>query len=331
LGLTLPNYGKASFSDDGSLIYQHFKDGEIYCLKSSSGQIVWSKTFFPMAGWTYLNGDLYGGILAEQGGFGISPGIYHLDASTGSYVDRWRAPHQCFASGQTSFLAPGQQDNTAPSNTAATEVPNCNNIWTNSVAYGDYLYFMDDYFGLMKLDAFDISSGPVWTNAFAQNAPQGSQQTFYPPIVSRDGSIVYASALHSTAAVLAETGETLWVVSQDNQWITRTMLLGGNDELYLPYNFSIHKIVDGETEWRTDSTLLNTFMTLDPSGSTVFAAGVTVQAYRVDLPPLTVPEETLEQNSTASTTTSLGDTSSCPIRRLDFLATLLSLVYVTLC
>jgi hypothetical protein len=109
------------------------------------------------------------------------------------------------------------------------------------------------------------------------------------------------------------------------------MLLGGNDELYLPYNFSIHKIVDGETEWRTDSTLLNTFMTLDPSGSTVFAAGVTVQAYRVDLPPLTVPEETLEQNSTASTTTSLGDTSSCPIRRLDFLATLLSLVYVTLC
>lgn len=284
--LELPRVGKPSISDEGAQVFQHFAGGEIYALNAFSGDVLWKKTFFPMAGWTYVAGQLFGGIVAEIGGTPISPGIYHLDAATGDYQGRWRAPYQCVASGSMNL-----------STQAAATHKNCNNMWTNAVPSksGEHLYVMDDLFGLMKFDAANIAAGPMWTNPFATDNAQGSQQTYYPPVLSSDGSIVYASAYWTTAAIDAVDGTILWTTSQSGQWLTRNLLLSRpfGDALYAPYNFGIHKMdtKTGAIEFETDSSLLTTMVVQSPKRDKdrFFAAGVNVHAFKTDLAPTVTP------------------------------------------
>ncbi|KAI2503130.1 hypothetical protein MHU86_11321 [Fragilaria crotonensis] len=189
-GMSLPTSGNAAWSDDGQVFYQHFAQGEVYAFNIRSGEVLWKKKFLPMAGWTYLNGFLYGGILAEVGGESISPGIYQITAQYGDYVNFYRTPNLCFAQGST-FLAPSGR--ATSQRTAGT---NCNNIWSNAVSSksGEFLYFMDDLFGLMKLNASDISSGPIWSNAFARDNSGKSQQTYFSPVIdASSGAVEFAT------------------------------------------------------------------------------------------------------------------------------------------
>mmetsp|Transcript_1734 Transcript_1734/g.2684 ORF Transcript_1734/g.2684 Transcript_1734/m.2684 type:complete len:482 (+) Transcript_1734:101-1546(+) len=285
--MSLPTVGKPALSDDGTQVFQHFKDGEIYALNAYSGEVLWQKKFFPMAGWTYVNGQLYGGIVAEIGGNPISPGIYHVDANTGTYQNRWRAPHRCYTSGSMNIF----------SQSSAGTHDNCNNIWTNSIASrsGEYLYVMDDYFGLMKFDTANIAAGPIWTNSFSIDNAQGSQQSYYPPVLSSDGSTVYASAYWTTAAIDTDDGSLLWTASQSGEWLTRDLVLSRpfGDALYAPYNFAIHKIdtITGIVELETDKALLNTMVVQSSKRDKdrFFAAGVNVHAFSTDLAPTVSP------------------------------------------
>ena len=294
-GLTLPSVGKPAISDTGDMVFQHFAGGEVYGFNAFSGDVLWNKKFFPMAGWTYLNDSLYGGILTELGGNNISPGIYQLEAETGIYMARYRAPHQCFDQGST-YLALGQAQ-TRQQVKAVTGPDNCNNIWTNSVPSksGQYIYFMDDLFGLMKFDANNIKAGPIWTNAFSKDSLKGSQQTYHPPVVSPDDAIIYASAHWTTAAIDANDGTTLWTMSQDDKWLTRDMLLSPyGDALFSPYNFAIHKIdtSSGKIEFETDTSLLNTFVALNSGATTIYTAGINVHAFATKVatgPPSIAP------------------------------------------
>ncbi|KAI2503139.1 hypothetical protein MHU86_11330 [Fragilaria crotonensis] len=267
--MSLPTSGNAAWSDDGQVFYQHFAQGEVYAFNIRSGEVLWKKKFLPMAGWTYLNGFLYGGILAEVGGESISAGIYQITAQYGDYVNFYRTPNLCFAQGST-FLAPSGR--ATSQRTAGT---NCNNIWSNAVSSksGEFLYFMDDLFGLMKLNASDISSGPTWSNAFARDNSGKSQQTYFSPVVSPDDRVVYASAYWTTVAIDALDGATIWSMPQEKSWLTGAMVLSPyGDSIFLPYNYSVHKIdaSSGAVEFATDPSLLSTFVTFN-DGANLFS------------------------------------------------------------
>ena len=145
-GLKLPSVGNSVLSDDGQMLFQHFRGGEIYAFNTTSGDLTWSSKFFPMAGWTYLNGLLYAGILSENGGNNISPGIYCVNALTGDLVERYQAPNPCLSL-ESTYLATNSR-----AMKQAILQENCNNIWTSLVPSisGKFLYVLDDLFGLMK-------------------------------------------------------------------------------------------------------------------------------------------------------------------------------------
>jgi outer membrane protein assembly factor BamB len=281
-GMSLPSVGNAAWSDDGAIFYQHFAGGEVYAFKASSGEVLWTKKFSPMAGWTYLNGFLYGGILAEVGGSNIGPGIYQISALTGDFVSRYKTPNVCFEQGST-FLAP--RGRVTRQNVVKT---NCNNIWSNAVPSksGEFLYFMDDLFGLMKLNANDIAAGPIWSNAFASNNERNSQQTYFSPVVSPDDRVVYASAYSTTVSIDALDGATIWTIPQENSWLTGDMVLSPyGDAIFVAFNSSVHKVdaLSGIVEFATDPSHLSTFVTLNEGASMFFAAGVGVHAYESNI------------------------------------------------
>lgn len=275
--LVLPSVGKPEVTPDGTMVFVHFEGGQVLALNAFSGQVIWEKKYFPMSGWTYLKGSLYGGILAQVGDYSIFPGMYQLNANTGEYIDRWRGQHICFQSG-TNRLA----DYYDTEEVDIVERPTCNNIWSKAATDGgDYLYVMDDKFGLIKLNANDIKAGPVWHNAFSTS--QDSQQSYVRPIVSPDGKTIYASAYWTTAAIDAETGETLWTLSQGTgNWLTHDLLMSPYGEaLYAPYDNAVHKILtaNGHVALSTDSSLLTTFATLDDQATMLYTGGFNVGAF----------------------------------------------------
>lgn len=279
-GLKLPTVGNSVLSDDGQMIFQHFRGGEIYGFNTTSGDLTWSSKFFPMAGWTYLNGLLYAGILSENGGNNISPGIYCLNAQTGELVERYQAPNPCLAL-ESTYLA-ANANSRAMKQTILQD--NCNNIWTTLVPSksGKFVYVVDDLFGLMKFYADNIAAGPIWTNAFSQDTTQTSQQTYQPPVVSPDDRVVYASAYWTTVAINANDGTTIWTVSQGNNWLSHEMIVSPyGDAIFSPYNFSVHKIdtASGEIEFETDTARSNTLAVFNDDASIMFTAGVDIQAY----------------------------------------------------
>ena len=301
-GMSLPSAGN-----------QHFARGEVYAFNTMTGEVLWKKKFLPMAGWTYLNGFLYGGILTEVGGSSISPGIYQINAQTGAYVSFYRTPNLCFEQGST-FLAPSGR---ATQQRAAEA--NCNNIWSNSVPSksGEFLYVMDDLFGLMKLNASDISAGPIWSNAFARDNDWKSQQTYFSPVVSPDDRVVYASAYWTTVAIDALDGATIWTLPQESSWLTGAMVLSPyGDSIFLPYNFSVHKIdaSSGAVEFATDPSLLSRLVTFNEGANLFFTVGVGVEAYesKIVAPVIVV--------NGATGSTSAGAQSVCGIAAVLFAA-----------
>lgn len=276
--LILPSVGKPEVTPDGTMIFVHFEGGQVIALNAFSGAVIWEKKYFPMSGWTYLDGNLYGGILAQVGDYSIFPGMYQLNANTGEYVDRWRGQHICFQSG-TNRLADYYEDITEEEE--IIERPTCNNIWAKAATDNGNLYIMDDKFGLMKFTANNIKAGPVWHNAFSTSSD--SQQTYVRPVVSPDGTTIYASAYWTTAAIDAATGQTLWTRSQGTgNWLTHELLVSPYGEaLYASYDNAVHKIWtrNGHVALTTDSSLLTTFATLDDQATILYTGGFNVGAF----------------------------------------------------
>jgi outer membrane protein assembly factor BamB len=274
-GLKLPLVGNSVLSDDGQMVFQHFR-GERFMPSTRHRGSTWSSNFFPMAGWTYLNGLLYAGILSENGGI-FSPVSYCVNALTGDLVERYQAPNPCLSL-ESTYLASNSR---AMKQTVLQE--NCNNIWTSLVPSisGKFLYVLDDLFGLMKFYADNTAGPDLERNVFSLDTTQTSQQTYRSPVVSPDDRVVYASAYWTTVAINANDGTTIWTVSQGNNWLSNEMIVSPyGDAIFSPFNLSVHKIdtSSGEIEFETDTNRHNTLVGFNDA-SIMFTAGVDLQAY----------------------------------------------------
>ena len=232
--LLLPTRGKPAISDNGLRVYQHFSDGDVYCLHARLGVVLWQDILFPMAGFAYHDGRIYGGVVSLWRGRPIRPGMFVLDAEDGAAQQRWRAPQRCLGTGDT-FLA------IAPNPTQNQQAP-CNNVWTNPVVAsrnGDAVYVIDDVLGLARFDPNDIGAGPVWSVALGTTID--SQQSYTPPVLNHNETVVYASVFWTRAAVDAATGQVLWSYSQNRKWASsRAILSPSQDLLYTPFGLRIH-------------------------------------------------------------------------------------------